>query len=75
MQIMAILTGAIYRFATTFVARVYLINLGLLLANVSLVTSKLQGWDIRPECKVPVAGCGNHLAGAKALNYRDLRPD
>jgi hypothetical protein len=37
MQIMAILTGAIYRFATTFVVRVYLINLGLLSINVSLV--------------------------------------
>jgi hypothetical protein len=37
MQIMAILTGAFYRFATTFVVRVYLINLGLLSINVSLV--------------------------------------
>jgi hypothetical protein len=37
MQIMAILTGAIYRFATTFVARLYLINLGLFSVNVSLV--------------------------------------
>ena len=37
MQITAILTGAIYRFATTFVVRLYLINLGLLSKNVSLV--------------------------------------